>query len=276
MKIKLNTKNKKNMIILASLAIIVVGSCVTYGIKSVYKHKQEAILQAQTLEKEAEEAAFIEANKYKPVRKFDDTTGKKIAYLTFDDGPSENSTPQILDILKKNNINATFFLIGNLAEKHPDMVKREAEEGNKIGIHTYSHDYKILYENPEALMDDINKEQTVIKGILGEDFETHLFRFPGGSAGRGTKFNEFKEAVTKDGYTYIDWNALNGDAEKSRPTKDYILERIKKTVYDQPKLVVLMHDSSAKKITADNLQEIIDFLKSKGYEFDTLTEGDTI
>ena len=132
--------------------------------------------------------------------------GKKIAYLTFDDGPSRYVTPEILDILDSYNIKATFFVLGKQAEKNPDILKRIYEEGHSIGNHTYSHNYSFIYKNVNNFLYELEKTEEVFKNILGEDFETNLIRFPGGSF--GTKKAPFRSFVLEKGYNYIDWNSL--------------------------------------------------------------------
>lgn len=192
----------------------------------------------------------------------------KVAYLTFDDGPSIQVTPQILDILKKYNVKATFFVIGNAAESNSELVKRTHVEGHAIGNHSYSHNYKYLYSNVDNFMTDIRKNEQVLKNILGPNFKTNLVRFPGGSFGE--KKNPFKIALEKQGYNYIDWNALNGDAEGHHIPKDRLVQRLKTTSGGKSELIILMHDLGTKQTTVDALPEIIEYLRNEGYEFHTL------
>lgn len=121
---------------------------------------------------EVENSAFVEKylNQQMKGQRPDGADGKKVVYLTFDDGPSETVTPQILDILKKEDVHATFFLIGKYIDKDQaskDLVKREFDEGNAIGNHTYSHDYNYLYPNGkinlENCMSDFEKTNQSLK-----------------------------------------------------------------------------------------------------------------
>ncbi|HBC97082.1 MAG TPA: polysaccharide deacetylase [Clostridium sp.] len=193
--------------------------------------------------------------------------GRKVVYLTFDDGPSANNTPKILDILNQYNIKATFFLIGQNAEQNKDLVKREAAQGNVIGNHTYSHDMKYIYSDPKTFMEDIYKCQTVLSSILGENYNLKLVRFPGGSF--GVRLKPFREELTGNGYHYVDWNDLNGDAEHNNvPVQNLIHTTKKYAIYDH--LVVLMHDAPAKVTTVQALPAIIEYFKSQGYSFETL------
>ncbi|HHY83612.1 MAG TPA: polysaccharide deacetylase family protein [Clostridiales bacterium] len=195
--------------------------------------------------------------------------GEKVAYLTFDDGPTPSITSAILDILAEENIKATFFVIGNLAERYPEIVKRQYEEGHGIGNHTYTHVFKHIYKKPENFVDELIKTENVLQSILGEDKNLKLIRFPGGSFGNNLK--PFREAANEAGYAYVDWNSLNGDAESVKPlSAEKLIARMKETVHGQSGLVVLMHDAPQKQTTVEALPKIIKFLKSKGYRFELL------
>ncbi|MGN9165383.1 polysaccharide deacetylase family protein [Tissierellaceae bacterium HCP3S3_D8] len=195
-------------------------------------------------------------------------SNRKIAYLTFDDGPSSKITPEILDILGEYNVKATFFVVGNMAETYPEILRRTYEEGHAIGNHSYSHNYGYLYESAENFLADFKKTEDILKGILGEDFETKLIRFPGGSFGK--KKNPMKNAVTREGYRYYDWNALNGDAESLKMSKRQLINRVKETTKNKKEVIILMHDTNAKSTTAASLREVLDYLISQGFEFEVL------
>lgn len=131
--------------------------------------KEEEIANALRLEEEekkkripvlSEEAKVRIENIYVPQGE------EKYAYLTFDDGPSKNVTPQILDILKREEIKATFFILGSRAELYPELVKREYEEGHYIANHGYSHVYTSIYSSPNAVLDEYNRTESEIKSIL--------------------------------------------------------------------------------------------------------------
>lgn len=201
---------------------------------------------------------------------------KKIVYLTFDDGPSNYSTDKILDILKKNNIKATFFVLGSSIEsndKSTEILKRIAKEGHAIGSHGYSHNYSKLYPNRvvdvKAVIEDFEKNDILLKNILGKDFSTRLIRLPGGhSSWNGTE--ELDNILNDMGIWQVDWNALNGDAEGIDFPKEVLLENLKETVGDKDIAIILMHDTDNKKGTVEYLQSAIDYLKSQGFEFRTL------
>ena len=118
----------------------------------------------------------------------------KRVFLTFDDGPSQTVTPVILDILKQENIKATFFLLGSRVELKPDIVKREYEEGHYLASHGYSHVYSQIYASPQSVLDEYNNCITAIRNAIGnQEYNPHLFRFPGGYYG-GKYANIKKEA----------------------------------------------------------------------------------
>ena len=194
----------------------------------------------------------------------------KVAYLTFDDGPSSNITPRILDILDDYAIKATFFMLGNEADQNPNMVKRVHNSGHSIGNHSYSHNYDYIYANINNFLGEVYNTQSTFKNILGQNFSSRLLRFPGGSF-EGYKA-PYRQAVKDIGFDYYDWNALNGDAEGVNIPAASLVSRLKETVRGQDELIVLMHDSASKSTTADALPEIIDYLKAQGYSFDKLSE----
>lgn len=195
----------------------------------------------------------------------------KVAYLTFDDGPSTHVTPMILDILKERDIKATFFVIGNMAEKNPEMLKRVYNEGHTISNHTYSHSYPYIYDNPQNLSNDILQWEKTIREILGQDFHSDVFRFPGGSFERGEAFHQ---AVKDLGYIKFDWNVVNGDGETNNFTRERSIQRFTETIQDIRNPVILMHDTDAKVATAETLNEIIDYLLEREFVFDTLNYFD--
>ena len=194
--------------------------------------------------------------------------GHKIAYLTFDDGPSANTTPGILKVLDNYNIKATFFIIGSMAVRYPSLVKMEAKDGQSIGNHTYSHNYKYIYADTNAFISDVNKCNTVLKSILGNGFNSKLLRFPGGSF--GPKLAPFRDAIKNSGYHYIDWNDITGDADGQNIPVDILLNNLKRYTEGKEHVIILMHDAPDKDTTVQALPQVIEYLKSQGYSFDTI------
>ena len=244
---------------------------------NIATNKQDLVYTSYENDLYADNAKEIEnmLNKWNYLRE----DGKKIAYLTFDDGPSTEVTQEILETLKSNNIKATFFVLGSNVEKsneQKELLKEMVMEGHAVGNHGYCHDYSILYPsrvaNPTVVINDMKKSEEAMKAVLGDDFRTSVIRLPGGHMSWNTK--SLDPLLEENGYSYIDWNALNGDAESNDRTAEQLVNRLKGTIRDLAGndyvLVILMHDTNAKKTTAQSLQEVIDYLKSLGYEFRTL------
>ena len=232
----------------------------------------------------ADDAAMVAENtkgllngtKHYPVR----TDGKKVVYLTFDDGPSTTNTPGILDVLDRYNVKATFFILGKSIEGNEEaknILKETAKRGHAIANHTYSHDYSYLYPNRtmnvDNIVSDIEKNNSIMKEVLGEDFSTRVIRFPGGYwswEGR----TAMKEAMEQNGHYNVDWNALNKDAEGKPKNADELLQSTKETVEalgpEADSVVLLMHDTYGKEETVKALPQIIEYLQEKEFEFRTI------
>lgn len=193
----------------------------------------------------------------------------KRVFLTFDDGPSKNVTASILDILKQENVKASFFVLGSRVELYPDIIKREYDEGHFIASHGYSHIYSQLYSSPQSVLDEYNKSLVAIRNAIGEqEYNPHLFRFPGGYSG-GKYALVKQEAATlleQNGIMHVDWNALTSDAAGSKTTEQFLAE-LDKTVKQHTSVVVLMHDAGTKQATADALPQIIAYFRDRGFEF---------
>lgn len=191
----------------------------------------------------------------------------KTLYLTFDDGPSDINTPRVLDILKKRNIKATFFLVGKYVELHPEIVKRIAEEGHTIGIHSYSHNYGLIYSSVEAFVADFERAHQAVYDAAGVD--SRIFRFPGGSINTfnaGTRASIIKE-MTDRGYNYFDWNASFQDAAVGI-TPEIIFENAMRTVGRAENPVMLAHDVVP--ATVEILETLLDSLPE--YEVKPITD----
>ncbi|MCI8654327.1 MAG: polysaccharide deacetylase [Clostridia bacterium] len=195
---------------------------------------------------------------------------EKRVFLTFDDGPSKKVTPQILDLLKQENIKATFFVLGSRVELNPDIVKRAYEEGHYIANHGYSHTYSKIYASTQSVLDEYYSTEDAIKRAIGNDrYSSLLFRFPGGSNGgkyRDVK-NQAKELLRTNNIAYVDWNALTGDAEGGKKTVEQLISRLNETISTKTSIVILMHDAGDKTTTYEALPQIIESLRANGYEF---------
>lgn len=196
---------------------------------------------------------------------------EKQVYLTFDDGPSRNITPQILDILKENEVKATFFVLGARVDLYPQILKRTFDEGHYIANHGYSHKYSKIYESKDTVFQEYVECENSIRNAIGnQDFNSYLFRFPGGSSGGKYESikSEAREHFKNYGISYTNWNCLTGDAEGSN-TKEECIQEMLETKEGRTSLVLLMHDSNDKIQTVESLPEIIQYLKNEGYTFKT-------
>lgn len=195
----------------------------------------------------------------------------KYVYLTFDDGPSKY-TPGILATLKKNGVKATFFVVYN---KDADYYRQIVAAGSTIALHTYTHDYKTIYSSDQAFFSDLQKISDYVKSITG--VESKIVRFAGGASNTisrrysvGIMTRLTKELTQKD-YRYFDWNAQCQDAVTKNMTPQQVLANVKSESQlrgaDKPFVVLLLHNGSTEKTTGDALQSIIDYYRSRGYEF---------
>lgn len=194
---------------------------------------------------------------------------EKIAYLTFDDGPTLKATGKILDILKSEDVKSTFFVVGKHVKEHPELVKRAYEEGHYIANHGYHHNNKELYKSNENFVSEIkNTDLEIGKAIGIQNYCSHVFRFPNGymSSNYKAKKKKARELLSAMNYTYIDWNCLNNDSLK-KYTYTQLLNNLKKSSKDKGTLVILMHDTSDVNDTPSILKDSIHYLKTQGYEF---------
>ena len=191
----------------------------------------------------------------------------KTVYLTFDDGPSQNTT-KILEILKKNKINATFFVIGQNAENYKELTKKIIAYGNEIGIHTQTHDYKKIYKDEKSLYEDILECKNTLKKIL-PNYTVKAYRFPGGSFNLSEKLKKVPQAFN---LTYYDWNASCRDCELKDYTPQDLIDSCITTSCHKNKIILLMHDAPNKYRSVTALQGIIDYYKNSGYVFNKISE----
>ena len=252
---------------------------VTAGIMSLNGDNESAV-EAEI----AEEAPIKKVYNFPPAEAENDLlkiatsvadTDKKICYLTFDDGPTKEVTPKVLEVLDQYDVKATFFVLGKMLEANRDIGRREFDEGHLLANHSYYHQYKELYATGDSFMAEIEKTQQLISEITGEE-AFKLIRFPGGGHNAGTyaaQKQDYKQLLKENGYYFVDWNCLNGDAEAALRSADELVARVKETAVGK-NLVILMHDAAAKKTTPDALGAIIEYLKGQGYEFKRLDEID--
>lgn len=197
-----------------------------------------------------------------------DDHGKRIAFLTFDDGPSSH-TDSILNILNEKNVKATFFVLGVSVNEYPELVLKIAKQGHGIGNHSYSHNISYWGDfTPDVFLSDILKNDNKLKSILGEGFKGNLVRFPGGNfyETQAEKI-PYNAKLLQAGFRDIDWNIDSRDSSSFNPSREFILDNVKNQSEDKRTAVILMHDVSFKPNVVAALPEIIDYLKSVGFEF---------
>lgn len=193
-------------------------------------------------------------------------------YLTFDDGPSDN-TYSILSYLEQYNIKATFFVVPTRTESCYAKLRAIAEAGHSIGVHSASHVYKDIYSSVEAYLEDFHEAWDIIYDATG--IKTELFRFPGGSV------NDFNvdtrdhiiQEMTRRGFRYFDWNVDSNDAGGANWTDMY--NSIPADIAENYRSVVLMHDSASTPNTVLVLGDVLHVLVNEGYKFDKIN-NDTL
>lgn len=208
---------------------------------------------------------------YTPKKCFSSVSNGKpgVIYLTFDDGPSTKNTARLLDILKEENVKATFFLIDKTNTDY--LIKRMYDEGHTIGLHTASHNYKYIYSSTTNFIKDIEKIQEKVARITGE--KSSIIRFPGGSSNTVSSFNPgimctLSNMVIEKGYHYFDWNVSSGDAGSKRSKKN-TYRNVTNNLSKNRANVVLMHDIYDS--TVDAVKDIIKYGKDNGYTFEKIT-----
>lgn len=198
----------------------------------------------------------------------------KKVYLTFDDGPSEN-TGAVLDVLQRYGVKATFFVIGKTDEASIALYKRIVQEGHSLGIHSYSHKYNQIYESLDTFKNDVLSLQAWLKEVTGQ--EVYCYRFPGGSSNTVSKvpISDCIRFLTENGFKYYDWNATNGDATGKKITAEGMVGSVMSEFEKKQNLTVLMHDGPGKAQTAEVLPAIIEHLQAGGAQILPITD-DTV
>lgn len=214
----------------------------------------------------------------------------KKVYLTFDDGPNSIWTGQVLDVLKKYGVKASFCVMGNNVDKNPEVLRRILDEGHVVINHTYSHDYKKIYASPEAFLADLERDNKSIAAVTGSGVK--IFRAPGGP----TKLNKsYFELLNKNGYKSLSWNVASNDSDPKGISPEQLIDNVEQGVIRIENLkrtpIILMHDGTEINLSADKpgnivhnyihsresdvaaLPTIIEFLKARGYTFAGVDEN---
>lgn len=245
-------------------AIICLG-LVIFGVSKLTSHGRVGEKVERATAGTVKQAKKEQAIQY-PDPKFQKPEGKKVVYLTFDDGPSQN-TAKILEILNLYHVKGTFFVTGQ-DKKYNYLIKRAYDEGNTIALHTYSHQYQI-YASKKTYYADLNKVAKIVKSEIG--FVPKYVRFPGGSSNTISAnyhpgiMTELTKDLGRKGYRYYDWNCSSGDARGNNIPAQTLIRNA--TSCHADKINILFHDAAAKDTTAVALPSVIEYYKALGYQF---------
>ncbi len=193
------------------------------------------------------------------------TEDRRVVYLTFDDGPSA-VTRQVLQVLRDEGVQATFFVIGNRVHAYADTLRLTVKDGHVIGNHTYDHDMATVYRSPEAFLTSLEQAGQAIFDATG--VRPAVTRAPGGSKGHFTR--EYYALLAENSYAVYDWDVTAADTDPSRPGPEVIAANVLAGVRGRRAPVVLMHDGPGHESTAEALPAIIRGLREEGFEFGTL------
>lgn len=291
-----HNKYLKRRIAVAVAGIVVIAG-VGFGIKSLVSNKanKEVLASAKKEEPKKEEkpkptdimpngniiyaadSYAVSADEVEKMLQGKSTNTDKEIFLTFDDGPSEN-TREILKILKEEDVHATFFDIGSALKdnkENQELLKQEIDQGNAVAGHSFSHDYKILYPGNSVdvnkFMSELNETNEIMQSVLGKNFNARVIRMPGGYMSRryyrDPNLKALDEAFAKDNIVSIDWDAETGDATGRHYTVEQYVQNSAKNINSLNHVILLMHDAAAKKETVQALPAIIKFYKERGYAF---------
>ncbi len=204
---------------------------------------------------------------------------EKWVCLTFDDGPSK-TTPDVLAALNTAGVHGTFFVVAtDYNEKYLPLLTEAAAAGHQIALHSASHEYSDIYQSSDAYWEDIALLKERIAPYVDVESIRYL-RFPGGSTntvsrrygGKGL-MKQLKAEVEQKGLQWVDWNVCAEDAVGGHPSADTIYRNVVHETGEQTHCVVLMHDSSSTRTTAEALPDIIQWYADNGYTFLTVAEA---
>ena len=192
---------------------------------------------------------------------------KKIVYLTFDDAPGGDVTRKTLDILKEENVPATFFIIGEQIKGQEDIILRMKDEGHSLGLHSFTHERCKLYGSSSDFISEMKKVQQALYDVTGENY--YILRFPFGCNNSTYRLTtEMVNAVHSNNFKIYDWTQDTLDGANPTSSPDTILRR---AISTNDNVVVLMHNAHANKNTSQAIKGIIKYYKSQGYNFEKIT-----
>ncbi len=261
---KRRVRRIKRIIVGTCIALLILPTILTIilMIKVFSLEKEVAELQAGRLELEQQTAELKEAAITPEPTKVPE---KKKVYLTFDDGPGSR-TEEILDILKENEIKATFFVTGKAGDEAEKIYKKIVKGGHTLGMHSYSHIYDEIYESKETFSKDFKKLYDYLHDVTG--YEPQWYRFPGGSTSEHIQLplETFTDVLESKNVRYMDWNVISPDISNPSAKKEQIASGIAESVSQFDTSVVLLYDSADRPATLKALPLIIEKLKKENYE----------
>ena len=200
-----------------------------------------------------------------------ETGNEKIVYLTFDDGPGGKITIEILDTLKRENVPATFFVIGDQIDGQENTILRMKNEGHSIGLHSFSHNREKLYCNDESFLKEMLQVQEILYKVTGEKY--NVLRFPFGCNNNSYKLDQkLVDLLHKNNLKIYDWNTDSGDGANAKSDPKTISKKACSN-RDRNAVVVLMHCSHINKNTSSALPSIIKYYKDNDYVFKVIDES---
>lgn len=269
---KITTENKRLAQVNRSLLLVVEKE---QNRNAWFEEEMAKLRQSIQNERRAQESAAMSSDSYQklfPELNVERATSyksidSKVIYLTLDDGPFAMSS-RYLDLLKKHDVKATFFVVGRGDRANKARIKRMADEGHTVAAHSYTHKYNKIYASVGEFLHDFKQINDLIVSATGK--KPDIFRFPGGSVNIYNKdtCRQIIEEMQRRGYTYYDWSISSGDTAKNataKTTEENVMNKIART----PHKIILMHEGKADTLAA--LENIIVKLKKKGYRFEGLT-----
>lgn len=220
------------------------------------QEQQEPAEEASALQKEEKAMEAPEAHAASETSDTGEMSRHKV-YLTFDDGPSVY-TEEILDILERYEVKATFFVVGKEDEASKEYFRRIVEEGHTLGMHSYSHKYTDIYQSVDNFAADFKKIQDYLEKETG--VRSTYYRFPGGSSNTVSdiEMQEFADYLESQGVTFFDWNVSSGDGGSKLLTVQQLTENSTAGITERYTSIILMHDSAEKSATVEALPGIIE------------------
>ena len=269
--------SKKNFLIGAALLFL--GTALGFGLGNFFGAAPLIGCRENDLPPVPDTEFLTPAPSSKPAVSQPSAPPEKWVCLTFDDGPSK-TTPAVLEALNNAGVKATFFVVATgYNEKYLPLLAEASAAGHQIALHSASHEYSDIYRGSDAYWQDIALLKQRVSPYINAESIRYL-RFPGGSTntvsrrygGKGL-MKQLKSEVEQKGYQWVDWNVCAEDAVGGKPSASTIFRNVVRETGEQTQCIVLMHDSSSTRTTAEALPDIIRWYTDNGYAFLTVAEA---